>query len=479
MVDEVTSRLARQRPDQRLAPDAKDKIIAALVGAADPMGAGSTLVSNFSPDTAQWMRDAQSSHPGMANVGAMLTGGAALNAAPRLIGTVLGVGGGMALNAPEVEAQKSGAAPKRPATQEELIGQVERQKAPGYNPLEEARAKIRELESRISTNTGKVASINSAPLPGRRDRVAAATEGRSTASAPLNTQIRDDQEEVKALRGIEKQLQEIDRPAREAYPYAGAATVVGGTLASAALSRYGMGKVAHGIDDAVKAATKAGNPFNSVEFIRQAKIAGDRAGSAPAKKIATALMAASLPADIQAAVDASDYKGKPKWTRAYKEAEQQFSDPVAYLKSLGPAALSGIAGAALGYKMAPTGQADTARRLGDTARQFEPRGTLGRMVYGYSAPEAIAPSYAKAVGEAAKLDAKTQKKLSSVRSVPTSLSGPPTGIQGEILDAGQPAGRGLLPAPEAVPSRGGRGYPLTKSEEAELRAMIVRQLMQP
>lgn len=479
MVDEVTSRLARQRPKQALAPDARDKILAALTGAIDPMGATSLAVSHVNPEAAQWMQDIQTGNPGMANVGAMLTGGAALQAFPRTIGAALGVGGGLSLNAPEADAQRSKAAVKRPATQEQLIAEVEQRKSPDFNPLRDVQDRIRAIEKRVQTNTDRVSAINSAPMPTRRDRVAAVSESRKSASAPLNQQIKDDQQEIAALRGIERQLQEVDRPTREAYPLAGAATVIGGTLGAAALSRYGMGKVAKGINESVDAARSAGQPFNSVEFIRNAQIAGDRASAAPIKKVATALAAASIPADLQALVDASDYKGKPKWTRAYQEAERNFSDPMAYLKSLGPAFVSGIAGAAAGYKLAPQAQAEAARRFGETARSYDPRGFWARQFYGDSPAEAIAPAYAKDVARAARSDARTSQALSSARNVPSPPANLSTTIQGEVVD-----GQRLLPPPGGPPNLpvGGpnrRGpYPLTSDEEAELRAALVRLLSQ-
>lgn len=74
MVD-VVSRLASQRPDQRLTPDAMEKIKAALFGAVDPFGVTSGAVSNVSPEAGQAMRETQAAHPGMALTGGIASGG--------------------------------------------------------------------------------------------------------------------------------------------------------------------------------------------------------------------------------------------------------------------------------------------------------------------------------------------------------------------------------------------------------------------
>lgn len=86
----VVSRLVRQRPDQRLAPDAGAKIKAFGAGVADPASLPSAVVGLVAPEVRDAWRDVKAAHPGMAFAGGLTTGLPLAGAAAALTPTTLG-----------------------------------------------------------------------------------------------------------------------------------------------------------------------------------------------------------------------------------------------------------------------------------------------------------------------------------------------------------------------------------------------------
>jgi len=93
-------RLAGQRPDQRLAPDAERKLLSLGAGLVDPLNIPSAVTGLVSPETRDAWRGVQAEHPGMATVGGLVPGVGAIRAAasvPTTIGkllTAMGLGAG-------------------------------------------------------------------------------------------------------------------------------------------------------------------------------------------------------------------------------------------------------------------------------------------------------------------------------------------------------------------------------------------------
>lgn len=93
-------RLAGQRPDQRLAPNADRKLMALGAGLVDPLNIPSAVSGLVSPETRDAWRGVQAEHPGMATVGGIVPGVGAIRAAaavPTTIGkllTAMGLGAG-------------------------------------------------------------------------------------------------------------------------------------------------------------------------------------------------------------------------------------------------------------------------------------------------------------------------------------------------------------------------------------------------
>lgn len=89
-------KLARQRPDQKLAPDWREKLLAMGAGAVDPLSIPSAVTGTFSPETRDAWRATQAAHPGMAAAGGMasaLPAMGAVSAVPTTIGKMLAAGG--------------------------------------------------------------------------------------------------------------------------------------------------------------------------------------------------------------------------------------------------------------------------------------------------------------------------------------------------------------------------------------------------
>lgn len=137
-------------------------------------------------------------------------------------------------------------------------------------------------------------------------------------------------------------------PLRERYPGMALAATVG-SVPAAFLAARGVGnKVTKGVEGAVEAARAARSAGNPAEFVEAAGAAKSMANWAPAKMAAGTGAAALIPAEVQMLPDLIDYKTMPKDSRAYQEAEGQFSNIPSYLASAGIPMIGGTMGAMTG-----------------------------------------------------------------------------------------------------------------------------------
>ena len=89
-------RLAGQRPDQRLAPDAERKLLSLGAGLVDPLNIPSAVTGLVSPETRDAWRGVQAEHPGMAAVGGAASAlplAIAGGLVPTTLGKMLSAGG--------------------------------------------------------------------------------------------------------------------------------------------------------------------------------------------------------------------------------------------------------------------------------------------------------------------------------------------------------------------------------------------------
>jgi hypothetical protein len=383
---------------------------ATAASAADPLGVTSWALDQAGAEgPATALREAYAGEPVAAGVGGFLTPLGVLARPVDVIARAIraarkpaaGAAGFYAATDSDATASGGKVKPSAAATQADLLADVERRASPTYNPLADARSELASVEARISKDVAELNRIGSTSLPGN---AVTANASRERMSTPISDRIKEDQKRAAFLRTVIDELGEVDKPLRERYGAAGTAAVVAPTAAAYLLSRGAYTKLAKGLEETVDAAREAERAGRSVDVIRQGQIAGDKVRRLGPAQIATGVGAALLPIEGQGLVDAIDYKSAPKWTRAYREAEETFKDPAAWLQKQAVPAAAGAAAALAGYKTAMLAPVSEARSYARTAEAFDPRGPLTRSLIGRSAPEEIAPRYAMDVARSSRAE---------------------------------------------------------------------------
>jgi hypothetical protein len=128
---------------------------------------------------------------------------------------------------------------------------------------------------------------------------------------------------------------------------------LGATVASLpvafGMARSGMNKIAAGLNEKVASARTAATESRATDFIRDTEAARSLARTAPLKSGAVVAASGMFPAEVQMVPDLLDYKTMPRDSRAFKEAQDTFKDPMTYVKNLAVPAIGGLVSAGTGF----------------------------------------------------------------------------------------------------------------------------------
>lgn len=159
--------------------------------------------------------------------------------------------------------------------------------------------------------------------------------------------------------------EELDKSFSERHPWASMGMTVGAPIASAALSRYGMNKIADKgthLLDKLDEAKAAGNLLGVVEKSKQLD---NWQRTVPYKQAAAIAVPATLPADARVMGDVIDRYGLPESSKAQNRAEEKLSDVGHYAVDSIPGLVSGAVFSGIGAKTARSAPRGDAKAYGD------------------------------------------------------------------------------------------------------------------
>jgi hypothetical protein len=174
-------------------------------------------------------------------------------------------------------------------------------------------------------------------------------------------------EEESRQRDEKIRREKLDQPFNERHPYVAGTLAAAAPVASFAMARYGLGKIASTgakyADDLV-AARQAGDVAGMMEAAGKLKQWNEWYRILP-KQAAAVALPATAPVDARVFGDLMDKYTLPESSKAQQRASAKFSDPKQYAKDSATSIASGLIASGLGAKFAPSAPRGEARALLD------------------------------------------------------------------------------------------------------------------